>query len=227
MNAVGSTPDIRVFVHLAHGFGAQRWEQRVRSGEVVGLNEHLPYGYFWAREDGCAVIYSEDKDETPPKRLLRMGVRWILGFDFIHAWRNRHGIFNADVVWTHTESQHLAILLLLLTDPKRQRPKVIAQSVWLFDRWPRFSPLRRLFYTWLLSRADVLTVHSPDNLQRARELFPRNRSELVLFGIRTDAMRTYAAARASARSMCCRWATTNIATGIRRSRRSAAGKAAS
>ena len=190
MNAVASTAHIRVVVHLAHGFGAQRWEQRLRSGEVVGLTDRLPYGYFWAREDGCAVIYSEDKDETPPKRLLRMGVRWILGFDFIHAWRNRHGIFNADVVWTHTESQHLAILLLLLTDPKRRRPKVIAQSVWLFDRWPRFSPLRRLFYTWLLSRADVLTVHSPDNLQRARELFPRNRSELVLFGIRTDAMRT-------------------------------------
>jgi glycosyltransferase involved in cell wall biosynthesis len=115
-----------------------------------------------------------------------MGVRWLLGFDLIHAWRNRSGIFNADVVWTHTESQHLAILLLLALRPQRRRPKIIAQSIWLFDRWPRFSPLRRLFYARLLSRADLLTVHSPDNLQRARELFPGIRSRLVLFGVRND-----------------------------------------
>jgi glycosyltransferase involved in cell wall biosynthesis len=188
MNDVGSVPEIRVFVHLAHGFGAQRWEERLRCGEVVGLTDRLPYGYFWAQEHGCAVTYSEDKKETQPKRLIRLGVRWILGFDFIHAWRNRSGIFDADVVWTHTESQHLAILLLLMMGPKRRRPKVIAQSIWLFDRWPRFSAPRRLFYARLLSHADLLTVHSPDNLQRARELFPGTRSRLVLFGVRTDAV---------------------------------------
>jgi glycosyltransferase involved in cell wall biosynthesis len=189
MSAIGSKQEIRVFVHLAHGFGAQRWQQRLRCGEVVGLIDHLPYGYFWAREEGCAVTYSEDEDETVPWRLLRMGVRWVLGFDFVHAWRNRSGIFDADVVWTHTESQHLAVLLLLLTRPKQRRPKLIAQSVWLFDRWPHFLWLRRLLYRWLLSRADLLTVHSPDNLRRARELFPETRSELVLFGIKTDTLR--------------------------------------
>ena len=89
MNALRSARRIRVFVHLARGFGAQRWEQRLRSGEVVGLNEHLPYGYFWAEEEGCAVTYSEDKNETLPERLVRMGMRWILGFDLIHAWCNR------------------------------------------------------------------------------------------------------------------------------------------
>jgi glycosyltransferase involved in cell wall biosynthesis len=115
-----------------------------------------------------------------------MGMRWLLGFDFIHAWRNRSGIRNADVVWTHTESQHLAILLLLALRPRRRRPKIIAQSIWLFDRWPRFSPLRRFFFARLLSRADLLTVHSPENLQRARELFPGIRSRLVLFGVRND-----------------------------------------
>jgi len=188
MNDVGLMPKIRVFVHLAHGFGAQRWQERLQRGEVVGLTDRLPYGYFWAQEHGCSVIYSEDKSETQPKRLIRLGVRWLLGFDFVHAWRNRAGIFDADVVWTHTESQHLAILLLLMMRPKRRRPKVIAQSIWLFDRWPRFSLPRRLFYARLLSHADLLTVHSPDNLQRARELFPGIRSRLVLFGVKTDAV---------------------------------------
>jgi hypothetical protein len=30
-------------------------------------------------------------------------LRRIVGFDLIHAWRNRKGLFAADIVWTHTE----------------------------------------------------------------------------------------------------------------------------
>src|SRR5262249_10294705 len=44
---------IRAFVHLAHGFGAEQWQARWDRGETIGLNERLPYGYFWARQDGC------------------------------------------------------------------------------------------------------------------------------------------------------------------------------
>src|SRR5215217_8244963 len=46
---------IRVFVHLAHGFGAESWQARWSRGEIIGINERLPYGYFRAREDGCTV----------------------------------------------------------------------------------------------------------------------------------------------------------------------------
>ena len=190
MNSDGSIGNVRAFVHLAHGFGARNWRDRQQRGEVVGLNERLPYGYFWAAENGFKVRYSEDDPESLPARVIRLFVRGVLGFDFIHAWRNCGGILDSDVVWTHTESQHLAVLLLLrLRRRRRRRPKVIAQSIWLFDHWPRFLPPRRAFYRWLLSRADLLTVHSPANLQRARALFPHIRSELVLYGIRTDAMR--------------------------------------
>jgi glycosyltransferase involved in cell wall biosynthesis len=38
-----------------------------------------------------------------------------------------------------------------------------------------------------MSQADVLTVLSPENLKAARELFPEVRTELVLFGVRSDA----------------------------------------
>lgn len=104
---------IRVFVHLAHGFGAANWQQRWDRGEIIGINDRLPYGYFWAAEDGCAIEHSEDRPEGLFGRLLRLGIRVALGFDFVHAWRNRRGIADAEVVWTHTESQHLAVLLLL------------------------------------------------------------------------------------------------------------------
>ncbi|MFZ0494801.1 MAG: hypothetical protein WBG11_03695 [Methylocella sp.] len=43
---------IRVFVHLAKGYGAPYREER-----WIGINERPPYGYFSpAAGDGCAVV---------------------------------------------------------------------------------------------------------------------------------------------------------------------------
>jgi hypothetical protein len=103
---------IKVFVHLAHGFGAQSWARRWKDGKILGVNDPLPYGYCRADTMGCAVRHSEDRHETALGKLFRLGIRAILGFDLIHAWRNFDGIRSADVVWTHTESQFLSILLL-------------------------------------------------------------------------------------------------------------------
>ena len=177
---------IRVFVHLAHGFGAEQWRAKWERGEIIGINDPQPYGYFQAEEDGCSIEYSEDRQEGWVGRMLRLGLRWFLGFDLVHAWHNRRGIRGAEVVWTHTESQHLAVLSLLWGRKPASRPKVIAQSVWLFDTWPRFSPVRRWLYGKLLARADVLTVHSPENLKVARALFPQQRSRMIPYGIRAD-----------------------------------------
>jgi glycosyltransferase involved in cell wall biosynthesis len=177
---------IKIFVHLAYGFGAQSWARRWREGKILGVNEPLAYGYHRAEAMGCSVSYSQDRQEAAPEKLLRLGIRALLGFDLVHAWRNRAGIRNAEAVWTHTESQFLSILLLLRSTPRAERPKLIAQSVWLFDQWPRFSAPRRWLFAKLIRQADILTVHSPENLAVARRLFPEVRSELVLFGIAAD-----------------------------------------
>jgi glycosyltransferase involved in cell wall biosynthesis len=180
---------IRVFVHLARGYGAANWRARWERGEIIGLNDHLPYGYFWAQEDGCVVEYSEDRREGPVGAALRLALRLLLGFDFVHAWRNRRGILAAEIVWTGTESQHLAVLLLLLLRcHRRQQPKVIAQSIWLFDVWPRLSRLRRWFYRRLLADAAALTVHSEEGATVARALFPGQRAMMLPYGIRADDM---------------------------------------
>jgi len=179
---------IRVFVHLARGFGADQWAAKWQRGEIVGLNDRLPYGYFRAEEHGCTVEYSQDAPEGFFGRVLRLGLRAVLGFDFVHAWRNRQGVRRAEVVWTHTESQHLAVLLLLRVCRAPQRPKVIAQSVWLFDSWPRLWPPKRWLFARLMADADVLTVLSPENLKLARALFPRQRSQMVPYGIKADRM---------------------------------------
>jgi glycosyltransferase involved in cell wall biosynthesis len=177
---------INVFVHLAYGFDAEHWNQRYKNGQLLGINEPFPYGYHRAEEHGCRVIFSVDKAENPIEKLFRLGIRFFLQFDFVHAWRNRKGICGADVVWTHTESQNLAVLLLFLITQPKQRPKLIAQTIWLFDRWSKCPARDRWLFKKLLARADVLTVHSRENLKVARELFPRVRSELVFFGVRAE-----------------------------------------
>jgi hypothetical protein len=178
---------LRVFVFLGHGFGSRNWTKRWTKGDIPGLNERLPYGYYHAESSNCVVEHSEDAEENRVMAFVRRGIRKLAGCDLVHAWRNRKAIFGADVVWTHTELEHLAVLALWQVHRRVCRPKLIAQSVWLFDRWPRLSAPRRWIYRRLMSQANVITVLSPENLKAARELFPQVRTELVLFGVRSDA----------------------------------------
>jgi glycosyltransferase involved in cell wall biosynthesis len=181
-------PRVKVFVQLVHGFGASGWSSAWAKGELPGILDRLPYGYYRAANEHFQIEYSEDADESSTIRFVRLALRRLLGFDFIHAWRNRRGLQSADVVWTHTELEHLAVLLVWrLTNP-RPRPKLIAQSVWLYDRWDSFSAPKRWLYKKLLASADLLTVLSPDNLEKARQLFPEIPAEFIRFGIDAEAL---------------------------------------
>jgi hypothetical protein len=149
------TKMINVFVHLAHGHTGQSWNRRYINGQLLGINEPFPYGFHRAEAYNCRGVFSIDKAENPAEKLFRLALRLVLGFDFVHAWRNRKGIYDADVVWTYTESQNLAILLLFLIRQTKQRPRLIANIVWLFDRWPKFPAPNRWLFTKLLSRCQV------------------------------------------------------------------------
>lgn len=176
---------MKVHVHLAYGFGEDRWGRRFDSGQLIGVNERDPYGYRHAAPMVEAMTSSVDHPEGRFGRLVRLGLRAVLGFDFLHAWRNRAAIRAADVVWTHTESQHLAIsqVFALQRVAPADQPRLLAQSVWLMDRWARLSGPRRAYFRRLLRRADVLTFHSRENLALARTRLADRPSELVLFGI--------------------------------------------
>jgi len=177
---------IKAFVHLNYNFGARNWNKNYENGTLLGINDPFAYGYHRAADFGFHVNYSEDKPENKIEKLFRLMIRYFLKFDFVHAWRNRKGIFDADVVWTHTESQCLAVLLLFWLSQPNPRPKLIAQTVWVFDRWWKFWAPNRWLCTKLLAQADLLTVLSPENLKVARQLLPQVRSELVLYGARAE-----------------------------------------
>lgn len=178
---------MKVYVHLAHGYDARDWRRRFDEGSLIGVNEPSPYGYHHAESPDCRLRFSRDAAEGRIGRLVRGGLRLVLGFDLVHAWRNRAALHDADVVWTHTESQHLGIAAMLKLMPCARRPKLLAQSVWLMDRWDALDPLRKALYRWLMSEASILTFHSPLNHAKAQQRFPNRSCELVCFGINADA----------------------------------------
>lgn len=168
---------MKVFVLLPSHQGIDRWQQRAWQQEMP---DHTPYGYHHAASPDVQIEFSSATEmgllARLSKRLLRLNV--------VHAWRHRRAIYASDVVWTHTEHEHLALLLLFrLLGPLRRPPRLIAQCIWLFDDWQRLPRLGRWLCSVLLRGADVLTVHSRCNQRLARELVPGARVELMPFGI--------------------------------------------
>jgi glycosyltransferase involved in cell wall biosynthesis len=170
-----------VFVHLARDKDVDQWRAARAAGSLVGVNDDTPYGYGRAAHMGCTVTFSRSRPENPVARVVRLGLRVILGFDLVHAWRQRAAMADADVVWTHTESQFLGVAAILPPGPR-----LIGQAVWLYDRWPTLDPLRRALFRRLIGRVDVLTTLSDANLAVARALFPAKRVEMIPFGIPSE-----------------------------------------
>ncbi len=177
------TRRLNVFVHLARDKDVDKWRAARAAGSLVGVNDDTPYGYGRAETMGCSVTFSRSGRENRMTQFVRLALRVILGFDLVHAWRHRAAMAQADVVWTHTESQFLGVAWVLPPGPK-----LIGQAVWLYDRWARLDPLRRALFRRLIRRVDVLTTLSEDNLAIARSLFPGQRAEMIPFGIPAEQM---------------------------------------
>lgn len=166
-----------IHVHLFYGADPRQYRKDDNAGCL--------YGYHHAESERMALSYSEDHAESRPLRFVRRALKALLGFDFIHTFRNRAALLEADVIWTHTEREHLSAALLLLCKGRKKAPLLLAQSVWLLDIWSSLSLPRRLFYKWLLRRADVLTTLSSVNASLVRKYWGREAIPL-LYGISTD-----------------------------------------
>ncbi|WP_206996252.1 glycosyltransferase [Trinickia mobilis] len=157
----------KVHVHLFYGADPRVY----RKGEDFGCL----YGYHHAESDEFALTYSCDAKESKPVSVARRALKLVLGFDLIHTLRNRDEILRSDVIWTHTEAEHLAVaLVLLLAGERGRKPLLLAQSVWLFDKWRGYGALRRWVYRKLLARADVLTTLARDNAELCRRYLKRD-----------------------------------------------------
>jgi len=176
---------MKVLVILPRGLDVVKWREEFDNGNVP---DETPYGYHHAEKYGCTVDFSAATiTPTGLTGFLDRGLRRLLGFDIRHIWLNRHRIFNQtyDVIWTHTEYEHLAILALSKLMCSGRAP-LIAQSIWLMDDWAEYSQPRRWFYKWLMSQAEVATFHSPENTAMAKRLKLSSRVELMHFGVSLD-----------------------------------------
>jgi glycosyltransferase involved in cell wall biosynthesis len=183
------TRPINVFVFLGHGFGSNTWERRFSLGLIPGINDRLAYGYYRAACRDWSIEYSRDEDEGRFVKLMRLILRKMLGFDLIHAWRNKAHLLSADIVWTHTELEGLAVLLIFRAFGRGRRPKLLANCVWLFDLWPKLSRVRKALFRHLLKQADLVTTLSPENLKVAKRVVPNVRCECVLTGTIVENMK--------------------------------------
>ena len=175
---------LRVTVLLPRHLDVAAWAQRHARGEVP---DATPYGYHHALQQGCRLSFSRATPTWPGAfGLVDRALRKLLGFDLRHVWANRALLRpdRADLIWTHTEYEHLGVGLLrragIVTAP------IIAQSIWLVDEWRRWSGVRRRFVRWLMGDAEAATFHSPLNMVRARELDLGERQVIVDFGISLD-----------------------------------------
>ncbi|MFL9855711.1 glycosyltransferase [Paraburkholderia madseniana] len=171
----------KVHVHLFYGADPRFY----RPGDNIGCL----YGYHHAESDAFRLTYSQDARENKPVRLLRRALKAALGFDFIHTWRNRDEMLRSDVIWTHTEQEWLSAALMLLLSGRKAgadaSPLLLAQSVWLLDKWPSYGILRSWVYRKLMARADQLTTLATENAELCQRYFNRDAKPL-LYGLNTQ-----------------------------------------
>ena len=178
MTAAGADQPRRtkVFVLLRHGLDPEQWRKRRAEGLAW---DDTPYGYDLA-EEFFDLEWSRDAAESRSARRRRERLQRWLGFDWIHVWRNRRGILNADVVWTHTEREHLAVAVLRIL--RRGRFRVLAQTVWLWDEWPRLPAWRRALARRLLRTHEVEALLSDANAEASRREVPDRTVVMIPFG---------------------------------------------
>ncbi len=174
----GPLPRISAAVLLAYDQDPVEWRRRHEAGTTP---DATPYGYERAAE-WVDLRWAESTRESSLSRRVRTSIAGRLGFDAVHAWRNRRMLWAADVIWTHTEREHLAVALLQRFRPRDRRVPVIAQSIWLWDHWAGYGRARRSLYSWLLRAHPLEAVHSRLNEAASRDAVLGRRVILLPFG---------------------------------------------
>ena len=168
---------MRVYVHSRRELDAAL----TRSKFDQGLEpEPAAYGFNLAETRGLEMSYSDDR----PHIRFSDHLFWKLGFDFLHAVDNLAKIRRADVIWTMLEWEWLSVSLLQRLRLAPRRP-LVANSVWLAERWTEWSWIRRAVYQWLMADNLHLTVHAALSHERLKQLLPRKEFHLVRFGVST------------------------------------------
>lgn len=139
-----------IYVHLSRGLDADQYRARY----LAGLEpDETPYGFHLARLHNFEVIFSTDSSSRLSSMLSR-ACQKLLGFDVAHAYRNRAKIRQSDIIWTMTEPESFAIAVLIQLRIVQKLP-LVANVVWLFNRWQTISRSKQITYQLLAHKISI------------------------------------------------------------------------
>lgn len=180
MHGTVPTRRVRVFALVSRNLDSVGYRGRFAAGLEP---DESPYGFHLAEKFGFDLTFSRAASGRPVSELLHRVVARICGFDVLHAWKNRKALNDCDVIWTMSERDWLAVAALQRLGVVKPTP-LIANSIWLFDRWPKLSAIRRAILRNLARVPQVCAVHSAGSLSVARRVLPESvKTRLIPFGI--------------------------------------------
>lgn len=175
---------MKIFVLHARHLDVAAWQVQY----ALGLRPDLtPYGYHHAADAQHQLVHSRRSGPAWLRLLVDGLTRTLTGLDFFHVLCNLPRILKErpDIIWTHTEYEWMPWLQLSRWLRLRRIP-VIAQSVWMADRWPTLSERGRQRVLRLGADAAACTFLSPLNAAWARSVNLNARVIWLPFGISTD-----------------------------------------
>jgi len=140
--------------------------EAVRQAHALGeARDDSPYGLSGLEALGWQVSWSAPSAGIS---FVARVLRRILGFDLVHAWRQRAAVRDADVLYAHEDHDSLALCLAARLG--RNTRALCPNVIWVATRWPAWGPLRRLLVRHLLAVAPRVVVNSTSNVAALRGL---------------------------------------------------------
>ncbi len=175
---------MKIFVLHARHLDVAAWQIQYALGRRPDLT---PYGYHHAADEHHRLVYSRPSGPNWLRLLVDGISRTLTGLDFFHVLCNLPRILRErpDIIWTHTEYEWMPWLQLSRWLRLRRIP-VIAQSVWLADRWPALTERQRHRILVLGADAAACTFLSPLNTAWARSVNLNPKVCWLPFGISTE-----------------------------------------
>lgn len=170
--------ELNVYVHLDHNLDTVEYEKLFNAGKAPDL---APYGFHLAKDFVASLTFSISHKETILSKILRKVFKRILGFDLLHAFRNRKKFEQCDIAWTMTENEFLGLLFLKTLFRNKYNKKVICQIIWFANYYK--PSLRNRFKQYLMKSADVVLTHSNRCLPILEKVLPDQNVMLMHFGV--------------------------------------------
>ena len=170
---------MQVLVLLRRQLDVLEWKKRHHDGLAP---DETPYGFHFAQSGDCNIVFSRPSGNSLVARI----VQFLLGFDVLHTLKNWDLVNSADIVWTATETDYLSVLFISWLQRRKTPPKLIAQNIFIFNKWQSLSRLHRILFKRLIKSASVLTVHSDKYISVIKSIVPDAQVRLLRFGVSAD-----------------------------------------